>query len=140
MAELPANGERFTNEELTNEVTNEQLSKALESKQEFTNDEWKQFGIDRLQMRHWIRSGGKYFQPAEDNEVWYFTPIGHLHRLKTKIMKAVDATIGDDDEQRQLEKLETTIAQVTTDMNEGGHLLGQRPHESGDSSGEEGDC
>eukprot|EP00966_Prymnesium_polylepis_P032498 755494-Prymnesium_polylepis.1 len=54
--ELPANGK---------ELNNEKLSQELKSKVEFTENEWKQFGIKKLQMGHCIRSGNKYFQPAE---------------------------------------------------------------------------
>eukprot|EP00966_Prymnesium_polylepis_P143273 3307098-Prymnesium_polylepis.1 len=47
-------------------LTNHKLSEALESKAEFTEDEWHAFGIvNRLQMNHCIKSGDKYFQPAE---------------------------------------------------------------------------
>mmetsp|Transcript_44835 Transcript_44835/g.118388 ORF Transcript_44835/g.118388 Transcript_44835/m.118388 type:complete len:1208 (+) Transcript_44835:1-3624(+) len=55
----PANG---------TELRNEKLSIALESKAEFTEHEWRQFRISELTTTHFIRSGGKYFQPAEGSE------------------------------------------------------------------------
>jgi hypothetical protein len=58
------------------ELTNERLSKALEDKTVFTEDEWNMFGIDRLQMDHCIRSGNSYFQPAAAGEpnCYYYRP------------------------------------------------------------------
>eukprot|EP00966_Prymnesium_polylepis_P326875 7382756-Prymnesium_polylepis.1 len=53
--ELPKDGQ---------ELSSEALSKALESKSEFTEKEWRQFGIMNLRMDHCVRSGDKYFRPA----------------------------------------------------------------------------
>eukprot|EP00966_Prymnesium_polylepis_P071283 1656012-Prymnesium_polylepis.1 len=46
------------------ELRNEELSSALESKAEFTEHEWRQFGINELTTTHFIRSRGRYFRPA----------------------------------------------------------------------------
>ena len=46
------------------ELTNESLSKALESKSEFSNAEWKAFSIDDLKPDHYIESGGAYYKPV----------------------------------------------------------------------------
>ena len=51
------------------ELVNAELSKALQQKAEFTQDEWKQFGVEDLSAATFIEVGGtsgtKYFQPAE---------------------------------------------------------------------------
>eukprot|EP00966_Prymnesium_polylepis_P276269 6382422-Prymnesium_polylepis.1 len=46
------------------ELCNKNLSKALETKAEFTEQEWKQLGVSELTTAHFIRSGDDFFQPA----------------------------------------------------------------------------
>ena len=70
-AQLPANGE---------ELLDEKLSLALMSKAKFTEDEWKSFGIGKLQMNHCIKSGNAYFQPAEPDGQLELEPH-HTHFL-----------------------------------------------------------
>jgi hypothetical protein len=41
------------------------LAEILRSKTEFTKLEWEDFGIKDLRIDHVIKSGDKYFQPAE---------------------------------------------------------------------------
>ena len=50
------------------ELRNEKLARGLESKSSFTADELKKFGIDELQMDHWIRSGKRYLQPDDHHQ------------------------------------------------------------------------
>ena len=62
----------------SNELTNQKLSKALESKTKFTEDEWEQFGINGLQMNDSIRASGKYFQPAENKNGFTISEIAEV--------------------------------------------------------------
>ena len=62
---LPAHGE---------ELHNQKLSEALVRKSEFTEDEWREFKIDGLQMCHHIRSGDKFFQP-DDGALWVMREV-----------------------------------------------------------------
>ena len=50
------------------ELTNLELAKALESKTEFSADEWSQFGIGDLREDDFIESDGKYFHPSCHSE------------------------------------------------------------------------
>ena len=43
---------------------NEKLAEALKSKKEFSPAEWVAFGIEDLQISHFVKSGNKYFKPA----------------------------------------------------------------------------
>ena len=47
------------------ELTNAKLSAALKRKTVFTEDEWKGFGIEDLQMEQVVNAGDKYFKPIE---------------------------------------------------------------------------
>ena len=35
----------------------------------FTEDEWKNIGINELSMEHFVRSNGSYFKPAAGNAI-----------------------------------------------------------------------
>lgn len=59
------NGRPISGEELTNE----ELSKALQKKTEFTQAEWNAFDVNHLHRDLFIQSGDSYFQPAQDNMV-----------------------------------------------------------------------
>jgi hypothetical protein len=41
------------------------LARALKSKTEFTEKEWRDFGIQYLNPNHYVESNGSYFQPAD---------------------------------------------------------------------------
>tara|TARA_Y100000741_G_C18259709_1_gene560176 strand:+ start:1177 stop:2124 length:948 start_codon:yes stop_codon:yes gene_type:complete len=45
------------------ELTNEELSKALQTKLEFSPVEWDAFAVRELKMEHFVEAGGRYFQP-----------------------------------------------------------------------------
>eukprot|EP00964_Phaeocystis_antarctica_P152185 scaffold119983_cov57-Phaeocystis_antarctica.AAC.2 len=47
------------------ELTSTELAAALETKTEFTPEEWAAFGIADLQFDHFIKVGGTYYQPFE---------------------------------------------------------------------------
>ena len=47
------------------ELTSTELAAALETKTEFITEEWAAFGIADLQLYHFIKAGGKYYQPFE---------------------------------------------------------------------------
>ena len=47
------------------ELVNEQLAEALETKTEFTPQEWGGFGVSGLRMKHFIRAGNTHFRPVE---------------------------------------------------------------------------
>ena len=47
------------------ELTSTELAAALETKSEFTTEEWAAFGIADLQFDHFIKVGGTYYQPFE---------------------------------------------------------------------------
>ena len=47
------------------ELTSTELAAALETKTEFTTEEWDVFGIGDLQLDHFVKAGGKYYQPFE---------------------------------------------------------------------------
>jgi hypothetical protein len=46
------------------ELFKEELSVALQSETEFTQEEWQAFGISDLRMHHFIKSGQTHFKPA----------------------------------------------------------------------------
>ena len=50
------------------ELTNKKLVEALRSKTDFTEDEWGEFGIEELNTTHYIKSGARFFKPAESRE------------------------------------------------------------------------
>eukprot|EP00966_Prymnesium_polylepis_P051360 1188618-Prymnesium_polylepis.2 len=54
-AEKPKQGE---------ELRNWALAEALQSRTEFTLDEWAKFGINQLKGEEFIKSGANYFRPA----------------------------------------------------------------------------
>jgi hypothetical protein len=45
------------------EITNENLAAALRTKRTFTQPEWDSFGIQDLQIWHYIHADGMYFEP-----------------------------------------------------------------------------
>tara|TARA_B100000795_G_scaffold225765_1_gene181575 strand:+ start:193 stop:492 length:300 start_codon:yes stop_codon:yes gene_type:complete len=47
------------------ELTSTELAAALETKTGFTTEEWAAFGIADLQFDHFVKAGGKYYQPFE---------------------------------------------------------------------------
>ena len=48
------------------ELSNRGLATALEGKAEFTQQEWKAFGISNLRPDDYIRAGNSYFKPQEE--------------------------------------------------------------------------
>ena len=74
------------------ELTNKKLSQALESKTQFTQDEWNKFGITGLRADHFIKSGASYFRPAPPEREVQFN-LSALHDVKTlRWAKKVDTT------------------------------------------------
>ena len=67
----PASGLKWTSykptgkEQAKHELTNDELRDALKEKNEFTEDEWRAFGIKNLRMNHFIKSGDSHFKPTE---------------------------------------------------------------------------
>ena len=52
------------------ELTNDKLATALQTKQQFDANEWRDFGIHNLRRDHYIMtSDGNYYQPAESKNV-----------------------------------------------------------------------
>ena len=72
----------------SNELSNEELSQALQSKVEFTQAEWDGFGIKGLLAEHFIKSGDEYFKPVEDNK--HLVPMKIVH--KDQIVEVTKAT------------------------------------------------
>jgi len=56
---------------MTKEVISKELAEVLKTQTEFTQDEWKCFGIAELSGNHFIKSDGKFFKPVEDNAEWH---------------------------------------------------------------------
>lgn len=51
------------------ELTNEALARALQSKREFTLQQWRSFNVPDLRPDHYIQSGSRYFEPAVWEEI-----------------------------------------------------------------------
>ena len=47
------------------ELSNAALADALKEQTEFSEEEWKAFGINDLELEHFIRSGNSYYQPFD---------------------------------------------------------------------------
>ena len=56
------------------ELENSALAQKLESQLEFTQQEWDEFGIEKLQVYHFVKSSdGSYFIPADGRRIGYAT-------------------------------------------------------------------
>ena len=51
------------------EFTNERLATALAQKLEFTKEELHSFGVERVRVDHFVKSGTSYYQPADHEEI-----------------------------------------------------------------------
>lgn len=67
---LPAGG---------NELTHAQLAKALQTKCDFSRAEWGDFNITALRVKHFIKAGVSYFEPADGEEE--FSPCFSLRQM-----------------------------------------------------------
>lgn len=56
------------------ELENSALAQKLESQLEFTQQEWDEFGIEKVQVYHFVKSSdGSYFIPADGRRIGYAT-------------------------------------------------------------------
>ena len=86
-----------------NELTNTELAASLQSKTDFSRDEWLKFDIKfditGLRWDHWIKSGDRYFQPAVSTECYYSEPVRmpHLFCLAREASRPTGSESSDQD-------------------------------------------
>ena len=82
---MPKNGLKWQNIGLFQpsegrQLTSPKLAAALQTKLEFTEEEWAMFGISHLQMDDFIKSGSSFFKPDQPNLLLVLEKL----RLKSK--------------------------------------------------------